>query len=161
MIANTLTALADTEDERGHGAGALGLERDALRYSYLADDVTGIAGSYHNHGTYLRRHAGQPVPALASHVAATLIYTLLGTGSTNQTLDALNDAATDLREIGTAAVPPASVADLGWQLSDIPGTNLSGLTRQLSPHAETVEHALRDLIAKAQKLAAARVSDER
>ena len=31
-----LSALADTEDQRGHGDAAIRLERDALRYEYLA-----------------------------------------------------------------------------------------------------------------------------
>jgi hypothetical protein len=34
-LAKVLSALADTEDRRGHGDAAVRLERDALRYAYL------------------------------------------------------------------------------------------------------------------------------
>lgn len=40
-LGKTLSALADTEDQRGHGDAALRLARDALRCEYLAADVTG------------------------------------------------------------------------------------------------------------------------
>jgi CHAT domain len=151
MLGMTLGALADTEDERGHGDAALRLQCDALRYSYLAGDVDGIAVSYHNLGNYLHRHARQPAPALASRLTAALISTLAGDGLAN---DSTLAAATDLRESGTAAVPPANVADLCRILGDIPGTNLPGLLAALSPDAGTAERTLRDLIAQAQELAA-------
>jgi hypothetical protein len=41
----------------GHGDAAIGLVRDALRCTYLAGDVIGIAVGYHNLGNYLRVHA--------------------------------------------------------------------------------------------------------
>jgi hypothetical protein len=156
-IGNTLTVLADTEDERGHGQAALRLQRDALRHHYLAGDVAGIAASYHNLGTYLRRHSGQPAQAFASHLAAALIYALTG----GAYLDwAINAAATDLRELGTAATSLTSVADLDRQLSDIPGTDLPGLLTVISPNPKTTEQALRDLVAQAQELAATPLAED-
>jgi tetratricopeptide (TPR) repeat protein len=149
-IGNTLSALADAEDQRGHGEAAVRLERDALRHHYLAGDVAGIAISHHNLGNYLRRHARQPAQALASHLAAALIDTLTGAGDYQK---AIPKAATELRESGTAATPPASVADLDHQLGDIPGTDLAALLAALSPDPDTTEQALRDLIAQAQDLA--------
>ena len=156
MLGQTLSALADAEDQRGHGDAALRLERDALRYLYLAGDVAGIAVSYHNHGNYLRRYARQPAPALASHLATDLIRALAGIGGkgTDNSVGSVRPAATDLRDLGTAAVPPASVADLGRMLGDISGTDLPGLVRQLSADTETAERILRDLIAQARVLAA-------
>ena len=79
------------------------MQRDALRYSYLAGDVSAVAITYNNLGNYLRRHARRPVPALASHLAAALIHAL----SREDTLAAESvwEATTDLREFGTAAVP--------------------------------------------------------
>ena len=59
-LGKTLSALADTENERGHGEAAIRMERDALRYTYLAGDVLAITVSYHNLGSYLGRHARQP-----------------------------------------------------------------------------------------------------
>jgi uncharacterized membrane protein YccC len=152
-LGKTLSALADTEDQRGHGDAALRLQRDALRYKYLAGDVHGIAVSYHNLGSSLR----QPAPALASHLTAALIRTLAGVGGTGtgSATDSAQQAATDLRELGTTATPPADVAALCRQLGDIPGTDLPGLIAALSPDPGTPEQALRDLIAQAQELAAA------
>jgi tetratricopeptide (TPR) repeat protein len=160
MLGQTLSALADAEDQRGHGDAALRLERDALRYLYLAGDVAGIAVSYHNHGNYLRRYARQPAPALASHLATDLIRALAGIGGTgtDNSVGSVRPAATDLRDLGTAAVPPASVADLDRMLGDISGTDLPGLVRELSTDTDTdtdtAERILRDLIARARVLAA-------
>lgn len=67
--------------------------------------------------------------------------------------ESVEAAATDLRGFGAGDVPPASVADLCRQVSDIPGTNLPGLIEQFCPDPETAEQALRDLIAQAQELA--------
>jgi tetratricopeptide (TPR) repeat protein len=151
-IGSTLGALADIEDERGHAQAALHLQRDALRHSYLAEDVPGIAVGYHNLGDYLRRQDSQYPRALASHLAATLLLAFTGLDGAIHPLGA---AAVDLRELGTAAVPPAGMADLDRQVGHISGTNLPGLIRQLCPDPEAAEQTLRDLIAKAQELAAA------
>ncbi|MBO0806052.1 MAG: hypothetical protein J2P25_23645 [Nocardiopsaceae bacterium] len=155
MLGKTLTALADTEDKRGHGDAALRLQRDALRYTYLAADVTGIAISYHNLGNYLHRHARQPAAALAAHLTAALIYALTGMGGTGpgSAAGSVRAAATDLRVFGTAAEPPADIADLCHRLADIEGTDLPALIRQLEPDAETAEQTLCDLIAQARRLA--------
>jgi tetratricopeptide (TPR) repeat protein len=160
MLGKTLGALANAEDERGHVDAAIHLQRDALRYNYIAGDVSSIVVSYHFLGRYLR-HARQFTPALASHLAAALVSFLTGAGDIHQSVPA---AATDLRELGTSAVPPAAVppaavlpadvADLCRQVDAIPGKELPGLLAALSPDPETAEQALRDLIAQVQELAA-------
>jgi hypothetical protein len=171
MLGKTLSALADVEDARGHGDAAIGLERDALRYTYLAGDVIAIAVSYHNLGNYLRRHAGRPVPALACHLAAALICALTGAEGADRSVRA---AATDLRALGTEdgggsahaaasgpsepaadAVPPADVPALSRLVGDIPGTDLPGLLTALAPDPAAADQALRDLISQAQAQAAA------
>jgi tetratricopeptide (TPR) repeat protein len=96
-LGNTFSALADTEEARGHGDVAIGLERDALRYKYLAEDVTAIAVGYHNLGNYLRRHARQPAPALACHLAAALIRAIT---SAEGSEDSIRAAVADLRALG-------------------------------------------------------------
>ncbi len=146
----TLSALADTEYIRGHGEAALRLRRDALRYLYLARDAEMIAVSYHNLGHCLH-HGRQPAAAVASHLASALISAMIGTDDEDQSVSA---AATGLRELGTAATPPADVADLCRQVGDIGGTDLPGLITRLSPDPETAEAALRDLIAQAVAMAA-------
>jgi tetratricopeptide (TPR) repeat protein len=152
LLGMTLTALASTEDVRGHGDAAIRMEHDALRYKYLAGIMIGIAGSYHNLGDYLRRHARQAGTALASHLAAALIRVLTGAEGTD---DSVRAAAIDVREVGAAATPPTDVADLCRQLGDIPGTDLPGLLEALSPDPAAAEQALRELIAQAQALAEA------
>jgi hypothetical protein len=152
MLGKTLSALADAEDDRGHGAAAIQLEHDALRYKYLANDLDVIPASYHNLGNYLRRHARQPAAALASHLASGVVGRLIGIHDNPEPARA---AAIELRILGAATTPVASVADLYRQLGDIPGTDLPGLIAKLSPDPETAEQTLRDLIAQARKLAAA------
>jgi hypothetical protein len=156
MIGSILGALSDVEDQRGHGEAALRLVRDALRHSYLGGDVEDIAVGYNTHGDYLRRHARQPAPALASHLAAALILTLTGIGGDNSSSarDSIQRAAADLRELGTAAVPPAGVAELERQLGDLPGTDLPGLIQRLCPDAARAQQAFHDVAAQAQARAA-------
>jgi hypothetical protein len=151
MIGRSLAAIGTIESERGHREAAVRFERDALRYEYLAEDVTGIAASYHNHGTYLR----QPASALASHLAAALIRTLIGIdgGQLGSALDSVRNAASDLRELGMDAVLPTSLAGPDRQLDDIPGTDLPGLVARLSPDPEAAEATLRGLVVKARELA--------
>ena len=156
-LGKTLGALADIEDARGHRDAAIPLQRDALRYSYLAQDVDGIAVSYHNLGNYLNLYARQPTPALACHLAAALISALAGAEGAG---DSVHSSGIDLRVFGAAAPPPTDVADLCRQLSDISGTDLADLLHALSPDPDATDRALRDLIAQAQALAAAPPDDD-
>jgi hypothetical protein len=151
MLGKTLTALADTEDHRGHGDAAISLERDALRYTYLAGDVIGIAVSYHNLGNYLRRHARQPAPALACHLASALICALTGADDGGQSV---RGAAEDLREFGPVATPPADLAALCGQIGEIPGADLHRLLTALAPDPAATEQTLQQLITQAQSEAA-------
>jgi tetratricopeptide (TPR) repeat protein len=152
MLGNTLSGLASAENKRGHREPAIRLQRDALRYKYLAEDATGIAVSYHNLGNYLSSQAIQRAQAFACHLAAALIRTL---ASISRAGNSVQDASTDLRELGDTAVLPLDVADLSRQVGDIPGTDLPGLIAKLSPSPEVAEATLRDLIAQAQVLATA------
>jgi hypothetical protein len=152
MLGKTLSALADVEDKRGHGEAAITLERDALRYKYLAGDVTGIAVSYHNLGSSLRRHARQPDAALACHLAAALIRALAGAARADQSARATAD---DLRVAGADAGLPADVASLCGQVAGTPGTDLGRLIDALAPGPGTAEQVLGELLALVQNLAAA------
>jgi hypothetical protein len=150
-----LSALASIEDQRGHGDAALPLQRDALRYTYLAADVTGIAVSYHNLGHYFHLHARQPAAALAAHLTTALICALTGIGGPEAggAAGSVSAAAADLREFGTVAEPPADIAALCDRLSDIEGTDLPALIEKLSPDQQAAERTLQDLIAQAVELA--------
>ena len=147
----TLGALADVEDQRGHGEAAITLEHDALRYRYLAGDVAAIAVSYHNLGNDLRRHARQPDGALACHLAAALIRALAGAEGADRSTRA---AAIDLRAVGTDAGLPAGVAALSAQVTGIPGTDLERLIAALTPAPGTAQQILEELLAQVRTLAA-------
>jgi tetratricopeptide (TPR) repeat protein len=149
MLGKTLSALADIEEARGHGDAAIRLERDGLRYSYLAKDLEGIAIGYHNLGNHL---AGQPALAFASHLTSALVCAMTGNEDDAESIEA---AASDLRGFGPDDIQPAGIADLCRQIGDIPGTNLASLIEQFSPDQATAEETLRNLIAQAQELAVA------
>ncbi|HEX4832204.1 MAG TPA: hypothetical protein VH478_14060, partial [Trebonia sp.] len=140
---------------RGHGEAALSLVRDALRYNYLAENIPGIAVACYNLGNYLHLYARQPGRGLACHLAAGLIRTLIGItgGDRGSDTDSVRQAASGLHVLGPAAEPPASVAELGAQVGDIPGTDLPGLIAQVCPDPERAETALRDLVRRAVALA--------
>ena len=152
LLGMTLAGLADVESTLGHGDAAIRLTCDALRYKYRAGNVIGIAVSYHNLGDYLLCHARQPAAALASHLAAALIYTITGAEGAG---DSVSNAAVDIREAGGDAGPPAGAADLCRRLADIPGTDLTSLLKKVSISADATEQVLRALIARTRALAAA------
>jgi tetratricopeptide (TPR) repeat protein len=151
-LSKTLTALASIENKRGHGDAALRLELDALRYSCLASDATHIPVSYHNLGNYLRDHARKPAEALATHLAAALIFTLTRIGDATPG-SAVRSAAADLREFGSAAEPPCDLSDLCHRLCHFEGTSLPGLVEKLSPNQRVAEQTLQDLITQAKQQA--------
>lgn len=151
LIGNALSALADTESFRDHGEAAVRLEHDALRYRYRAQDVTGIATSYHNLGMHHGLHTRQFASALACHLAAALIGYVTWSGDVHGSVPF---AARGVLELRGRAVLPASVAALGDQIGDIPGTNLPLLIAKLFPDPAGAERALRDLITRVSELAA-------
>jgi hypothetical protein len=139
LLEDCLRAFQDAGDSPATGSALSG----------LADAVGGVAVSYHNLGNYLHRHARQFVPALACHLAAALIRALTGSEGVNRSAAA---AATDLREFDAAPVP-ATVADLGRQLGDLPGTDLPGLIARVCPDAEDAEDTLGELTALVEEVA--------
>lgn len=149
-VGTTLSALADTEYHRDQFESAVRLERDALRYAYLADDVNGIAVSYHNHGSYLDRGTSQLTQAVASYLTSALVTALTGAEDHYESVPA---AAAGLRRLGRAAVPPVTVADLDRHLGPIPGTDLPGLVARLAPDMETANRVLRQVVTRAEESA--------
>ena len=147
-IGNTFSALAQVENERGHGDAAIQMQRDALRYKYIAGDVFSIAISYHNLGDYLILYARQPIPALACHLAAALIDTLTGNSSSTS----VNAVAMDIYLFGSEVVPPVNMDELHRNMGEIPGTDLAGLIAQFSLDPDVGEQTLRNVVAKAREL---------
>jgi len=151
-LGTVLMALADVENTRGHGEAAISLARDALRYCYLAGDVTAIAVSYHNLGNYLARHARQPAAALACRLAAALIRALARAEGADRSARA---AADDLRAAGAGADPPTDVPGLCRQAGGIPGADLDRLLAALAPEPGAAQRVLGELLAQVRDLAAA------
>jgi hypothetical protein len=151
-LGTVLTALADVEEERGHGEAAITLERDALRYKYLTGNVIGIAVSYHNLGNYLNRNARRPDAALACHLAAALIYALAGADRADESTRV---AAVDLRTIEADGEIPTDMASLCRQIAGIPGTDLGRLIDALALGPGSAEQTLGGLLTRVRELAAA------
>jgi tetratricopeptide (TPR) repeat protein len=158
MLGRVFAALAATEDQRNHGEAAIHMQRDALRYGYLAGDVHPIATGYHNLGNYLAVHARQPSEALASHLIASLICVLADIGIG---VDSIRGAAEDLRRHGTDDALPGSVTELCGQIGEIPGADPARLVSELSPNPETAEQALQQVIMQARTLADAPSDNEK
>jgi hypothetical protein len=153
-LGTVLSALADTEDERGHGDVAIVLERDALRYKYLVTDMGGVQVSHHNLGNYLLAHAEAPQAALPHHLAAALLRVITGAEGAERSMRA---AAGDLRLGGEAAMP-ASAAALCLRVGEVPGVHLDRLLATLAPEAGTAEQVLGELVDRVRADAAATVS---
>ena len=147
MLGNVFGSLAAAEELRGNAGAALHLEYDALRYSYRAGDVTGIAVSYQNLGNRFRKESSQPTQALAFHLAAAVIRTLTSAEGSSRSV---SDAAEDLRQFGPRAVPPTGIEDLSAKIGSIPGTNPAALIARLSPGPEMAERTLQVLVTKAR-----------
>jgi hypothetical protein len=147
----TLGCLADLEGKRGHGEAAVRLQRDNLRFAYLAGDVDGIAAGYHHLGNLLARHLRQLDRALPCHLAAALIRTLAGAHEVDI---AVAGAVADLEALGGEAAVPADVTDLCRQVPDDTGARLTGLLRDLAPEAGRAEEAIEDLLTRVRDEAA-------
>jgi tetratricopeptide (TPR) repeat protein len=145
----TLSALAAVENARGHIEVGISLERDALRYKYLAGDADAITSSHRNLGSYLRR--SQPAVALTHHLAAALIGALAGAGGTDRSL---SEAAIDLRALGAGTQVPSDVAELCNLVAEVPGADLYRLLTSLAAGPD-IQYALSQLIARVRALAAA------
>ena len=127
-----LGALAAVEDAAGHGQDAIDLERNALRYTYLADEIDSIAVSHNNLGNYLAQHAADHPQALAHHLAAALLRGLTGIEGVDRSLAA---AARDLARLPDGASAPASISALCGIVTEVPGAHLDRLLTQLADPA--------------------------
>ena len=146
-----MTAIADVEDQRGHGDIAIRQVLNGLRFGYLSGDVLSIAVGYHHLGGYLHRYSADPDRALACHLAATLILMLIDAAGSGEAVSAAGGV---FRDCGMIA-PPRDVPDLCRKVGDIPGTNLPDLIASGSPDPAAAEKALRFIIAHAQEIATA------
>jgi tetratricopeptide (TPR) repeat protein len=145
MLARVLTALADAEDELGHGTVALDLERDALRVHYLSDDPERVAASHHNYGIYLLHHAANPAAAAAHHLAAAIIRTLTG-GALLST--SIQELAADLAALPDPAAAPADLDTLHRVVSQTDGVHLDQILGALTPDPAAHRQAMAAALAR-------------
>ena len=150
---DALGALARVEDRRCRGEAAIRLELDALRYSYLAGNVTSIAASYHSLGNWLAIHARQPIPALANHLAAAVVYSLIGYWGFPHHSGLRGDRPARLRRCHRRADNRCGPVPPGRRH---PRHGPARPDRQALPDPRTAEAALCDLIARVQAPAPAR-----
>ncbi len=146
-LGKTLSALADIEDKAGHGQDAIDLERTALRYKYLTPGLDAIAGSHHNLGNYLARHAADHPRALTHHLTAALLHSLAGDGLARAPLTA---AAEDLTRLPAGAAVPAAPGKLSAAVGEVPGVHLDKLLAQLTPDPAATASALTALLGQAR-----------
>ncbi|HEX4830849.1 MAG TPA: tetratricopeptide repeat protein [Trebonia sp.] len=142
-------ALAQVESRSGAHDAALSLARDALRYAYRAGEVQAIAAGYYGLGGYLRP-AGQPGESLDCYLLSALIAALAGQGTEAEPLRAV---ASTLREWGESVPRPGNVARLCSEL-DFPGADPLRLLSTLAADPDAADAALRELIGRAEALAA-------
>ena len=79
-LGKVFSALADLENNLGHGDQAVRHEQTALRYKYREGDPEVCAISHFNLATYQRRWGGSPGAALAHRLAAAVIRLQTGDG---------------------------------------------------------------------------------
>ena len=144
MLGKALSALADIEDERGHGDIASSMEREALRYEYLTGDVSGILVSHSNLGTYLRE-VGNPSAGLGHHMASALIMAVAGS---KIPIDPIGGAVADLRLLEDDAEMPDDLDQLCRRVGQVPGVDLARLLAVLAADLQIAESALQELIAR-------------
>lgn len=151
MLGLVLSALAQIEDKRGHSGVAIEMERNALRFKYLANDAEAIPTSHYGLAYFSRRHTGRPGTAIVHYLAAALVLTITGSPDAEQAVHAL---AQDLHDREDLTVVPATVDDLcGQVVAEVPGADLKDLLSRFSPEPGRAQQALDDLILQARGLA--------
>jgi tetratricopeptide (TPR) repeat protein len=150
MLGNTLSALAQVEDRLGHPDRAVDLEKDALRFSYLAGESDNVAASHHNLAYYLDRGNHDRQQVGAHRLAAAQIGYEIGSGRFTSRLAALGG----LLAQGRAAVP-VSFTELCDIVDHVPGVHLADLLSRLPVRTADPQTAIDEVLRLAQDAAAA------
>ena len=150
MLGLVLSALAQLEDRRGHPGVALEMERSALRYKYLANDVEAIPISHYGLAYFSGRHFGRPGTATAHCLAAALIARIVA----DPDVSAANALALDLEELEDPNAAPADVDELCGQVAEVPGVDLADLLARMCPGEGRAQQELDGVLADARNRAA-------
>jgi hypothetical protein len=148
-VGKDLTALADAADKAGRGQDAIDLACEALRDDYLGEHARGAAVDHDNLGNYLARHAADYRRALAHHLAAAVLLTLVG--SADEVRHSLISVARDLAQLPGDAVVPASTSELyAAAAAEVPGVHLGALLTQLDSDPAAIQDTLDTLLDQAR-----------
>src|SRR5262249_60111949 len=99
---NTMSALADADNQLGHVDRAIGLEIGALRLKYLMREPESIAVSHFNLANYLARGNRDAELVWAHRLASALIRMRIGSPRLTPSVQAVGR----LGPTGTQAKPP-------------------------------------------------------
>ncbi|MFH8772159.1 MULTISPECIES: CHAT domain-containing protein [unclassified Streptomyces] len=147
-LARDLGALADIEDNLGRGQASIALQRDALRLTYTADDITNIAVSHHNLANYLYRYTQQADQVWAHRLAAAIISYQTNSGLLHGQLSAI----ASLLHMPDAPPPPASFDQVCAIVDQIDGVHLAALLARLPRRAWGEQVALDEVLALARAI---------
>ncbi|MGC4819797.1 hypothetical protein [Micromonospora sp. DT63] len=147
MLGKVLSALADVEDQLGHGGPAIELGKDALRLGYAAGEPDGIGVSHTNLALYLNRYGGERQQVWAHRLAAAVIGYQTGAGELTGRVRAL--ARLLARD---EAPPPAAFADVCRIVDQVDGVHLADLVARLPARAPDGQAALDEVLRLARSL---------
>ncbi|MFD9092905.1 CHAT domain-containing protein [Streptomyces collinus] len=154
-LAKDLGALAEIEDELGHGQAAIALQSDALRLTYTAGDVTAIGVSHHNLANFLDSHTQHSDRAWAHRLAAAVIVYQTNVG----TLSGQITTIAALLQMPDAPAPPVSFDQVCAIVDQIGGVHLADLSAQLPRRAPDGQAALDHVLALARAVPVEQVLD--
>jgi hypothetical protein len=149
MLGLVLSALAQLEDRRGHAGVAVEMERSALRYKYLANDIEAIPISHYGLAYFSGKQVGRAGTATAHYLAAALIAHIMG----DPDVRALHALADDLQGSGDLNAVPADVGELCRQVAEVPGADLADLLARRCPGEGEAQRHLDSVLAEARNRA--------
>jgi hypothetical protein len=126
------------------------MERSALRYKYLANDVEAIPISHYGLAYFSGKYFGRAGTGTAHYLAAALIAHIMA----DPDVRALHALAQDLEELGDLRAVPADVGELCRQVAEIPGADLADLLSRICPGQTEAQRHFDSVLAEARNDAA-------
>ncbi|HET9657575.1 MAG TPA: CHAT domain-containing protein [Kineosporiaceae bacterium] len=148
-LGKTVSALADIEDELGHGSAAISLEHDALRLKYATGGAETVGVSHHNLANYLDRQVGGRWEEVWAHrIAAAVIAYLSGSGRLASRVQGL----AQLAALSDAPPPPASFTQVCELVGRVEGVDLAALVGRLPRRVSDGQAAMDAVLALAREM---------
>jgi tetratricopeptide (TPR) repeat protein len=148
-LGKVLSSRAFLENERGHLAEAVALEKSALRLKYIGFEPEAIYGSHNNLAQHLAHSGADPAGRLAHRLASVMICQL--TGLESRPGASLRALASDLYTNESFTLPE-SVAELAEAVQQVEGVRFAALIATFAPHPDTAETALAAIVAAVNDL---------